>query len=174
VLDQISRIFNENFSHTSIKDFVGRYIDALHGMRMEFRTAVKALLEKFFEQVGAGQNETNGMLLESGQAVFQQPEFSNFERARELLTAFEYKEGIAKVVSQLRDFGSAPAVTIGTETRTRILKDLSVVVTTYTSGGLERGTIGIIGPRRMNYPKVIASVDYISKLLTRTLMKVPV
>jgi heat-inducible transcriptional repressor len=46
-----------------------------------------------------------------------------------------------------------------------------MVVTTYTSGDLERGTIGIIGPRRMNYPKVIASVDYMSKLLTRTLKK---
>jgi heat-inducible transcriptional repressor len=176
-LEQVSRIFNENFSHSSIRVFVESYIDVLKDLRLEYRAAIKNMLERFFDAVGGGEGETEGgsdrreVMLEGATSVFKQPEFANFERARELLTAIEYKEGIARVVGQLKGVQSSPAVRIGFETRNRILKDLSMVVTSYTSSGLEHGTIGIIGPRRMNYPKVIASVDYISKLLTRTLTK---
>ena len=169
-LEQVSRIFNENFSHASIKDFVGGYLEVLSGLQVEYRLAVKVLLERFFETVGAVEpSDERDVVLEGATAVMRQPEFASMERARELLSACEGKDGIIKIVTQLRGADSAPEVRIGVETRQRSMRDLSMVVATYTSGGLERGTIGIIGPRRMNYPRVIASVDYISKVLTKSL-----
>ncbi|MBI4863124.1 MAG: heat-inducible transcription repressor HrcA [Candidatus Riflebacteria bacterium] len=170
-LDQVSRIFNENFSHSSIKDFVGSYLDVLKEIRLEYRNAVKSILEKFFENAWAGAAAAQSVFLEGATAVFKQPEFATLDRVREILTEFEYKEGILRVVSQVAGVQEVPTVRIGTETRHKVLKDLSVVVTSYTSPGLEHGAIGIIGPRRMDYPKVIAAVDYISKALTRVLMR---
>lgn len=170
-LDQVSRIFNENFSHASIKDFVGGYVEVLSHLQVEYRQAVRQLLERFFATVGAMEEEERDVVVEGATSVFKQPEFASFERARELLTAFQGREGILKVVTQMKSVDAAPAVAIGVETRDRKLRDLAMVVTSYTSAGMERGTIGIIGPRRMNYPRVIASVDYISKVLTRTLTK---
>ena len=170
-LEQVSRIFNENFSHTSIKDFVGGYLEVLTHLQFELRSAVKSLLDKFFDTLGAAKSNERDAVIEGATTVIRQPEFASLERARELLTAFEGKDGIIKVVTEIKGADDAPEVRIGVETRHRVMRDLAMVVTSYSSGGLERGTIGIIGPRRMNYPRVIASVDYISKVLTRTLMK---
>lgn len=171
-LEKVSRIFNEQFSHASIKDFVGGYLDVLTDLQLEYRNAIKSLLDKFFDTLGQGPSLEREAVIEGATAVIRQPEFASVERARELLTAFEGKDGIIKVVTQIRGVDdNTPEVRIGVETRQHVMRDLAMVVTSYTSGGLERGTIGIVGPRRMNYPRVIASVDYISKVLTRTLMK---
>ena len=170
-LAQVSRIFNENFSHSSIKDFVGGYLDVLRDLQFEYRSAVKSLLDKFFETVGGAASDERDVVMEGATTVIRQPEFASLDRARELLSAFEGREGIIKVVSSVKSGDDTPEVRIGVESRHRVMRDLAMVVCSYTSGGLERGTIGIIGPRRMNYPRVIASVDYISKVLTRTLMK---
>ena len=170
-LEKVSRIFNENFSNASIKDFLGGYLEVLTDLQLEYRNAVKSLLDKFFETLGSAGTDEREAVIEGATAVIRQPEFANLERARELLTSFEGKDGIIQVVTQINRSDDTPEVRIGVETRHRVMRDLAMVVTSYTSGGLERGTIGIIGPRRMNYPRVIASVDYISKVLSRTLTK---
>jgi heat-inducible transcriptional repressor len=56
-------------------------------------------------------------------------------------------------------------VTIGEETKIENLKDFSVVTTTYTVGDLS-GSIGVLGPKRMEYSKLIPLVDYVAKTIT--------
>ena len=57
------------------------------------------------------------------------------------------------------------SISIGAENAEKKLKDYSVVCTTYNFGDI-KGNLGIIGPKRMNYAKMVSLLDYTSKLIT--------
>jgi len=65
--------------------------------------------------------------------------------------------------------GEGVQVVIGRENPVSSLSDLSVVATTYRAGDRVLGTVGIVGPTRMEYARAIALVDYLAHVLTRFL-----
>jgi heat-inducible transcriptional repressor len=74
------------------------------------------------------------------------------------------------VVTLLRDvLDRGLSVAIGTETGIEPLADCSVVVSPYLVNGEPAGTIGVLGPTRMNYPQAIATVAVVSRRLGETL-----
>ena len=98
--------------------------------------------------------------------IASQPEFATNERLRELIALTEQKELLAKVLGTRADKG-VPFVTIGSEHGPE-LAGFTLVTSGYRFGSL-RGILGVIGPTRMPYEKVIAIVDYTSSLVTRML-----
>lgn len=105
--------------------------------------------------------------LHLGQAslLADQPEFETGERLRALLELTERRELLAAMLGTRADAGG-PQITIGAEHDDPELADLTVVTANYAAGNL-RGVVGVIGPTRMPYEKVIAIVDYTSSVLTR-------
>lgn len=103
------------------------------------------------------------MYLEGANKVFDFPEFKKVETARNFLNILDTKEEMMEL------FNSGLAedinVYIGDETDREELKDLSIITFKHTVLGKDMGTIGIIGPKRMNYSKVISIMKYISKKL---------
>lgn len=89
--------------------------------------------------------------------IFKYPELSEGGRARELISAFEEKQQLAELVSETLadDEKHGIQVYIGNETPVNNMKDCSVVTATYQLGEGMQGTIGIIGPKRMDYEKVV-------------------
>jgi heat-inducible transcriptional repressor len=94
----------------------------------------------------------------------EQPEFSGAERMRRLIELTERPQALAEA---LRRRGDAPGVsiTIGTEHSDPRLDEFTVVTSEYKAGSLT-GVIGVIGPTRMPYEKVISLVTHTSRLLT--------
>lgn len=94
--------------------------------------------------------------------IFKYPELSDGEKASQLLSTFEQKdmlqELIAGVNSREEDAGTGIQVYIGDETQVQAMKDCSVVTANYVLGEGLRGTIGIIGPKRMDYDKVVGTL----------------
>lgn len=92
--------------------------------------------------------------------IFKYPELSDSERAKDILTAFEEKQQLAELVhSTLEDeTETGIRVYIGEETPIQNMKDCSVVTATYELDEGVQGTIGIIGPKRMDYEKVVANL----------------
>lgn len=94
--------------------------------------------------------------------IFKYPELSDGEKASRLLSTFEQKdmlqELIASVNSREEDAGTGIQVYIGDETPVQAMKDCSVVTANYVLGEGLRGTIGIIGPKRMDYDKVVGTL----------------
>ena len=92
--------------------------------------------------------------------IFKYPELSDSSRASELISAFEEKKELANLVTesmaQTSDIGIQ--VYIGNEAPIQNMKDCSVVTATYELGSGIKGTIGIIGPKRMDYEKVVDSL----------------
>ena len=85
------------------------------------------------------------------------PELSDSEKASNLLTTFEEKDQLASLVSEsLSDAeDNGIQVYIGNESPIQTMKDCSVVTATYELGEGVKGTIGIVGPKRMDYENVV-------------------
>lgn len=89
--------------------------------------------------------------------ILKYPELADKERASELITAFEEKQALNQIVQETLadESGTGIQVYIGEETPSQTMKDCSVVTATYELGEGMRGTVGIIGPKRMDYDKVV-------------------
>ena len=99
--------------------------------------------------------------------IFKYPELSDSSKASELISTFEEKKELASMVSesmtQTSDTGIQ--VYIGNEAPIQNMKDCSVVTATYELGSGIKGTIGIIGPKRMDYEKVVDSLKVLKNQL---------
>ncbi len=89
--------------------------------------------------------------------ILKYPELSDSEKASNLLTTFEEKDQLASLVSEsLSDAeNDGIQVYIGNESPIQTMKDCSVVTATYELGEGVKGTIGIVGPKRMDYENVV-------------------
>lgn len=92
--------------------------------------------------------------------IFRYPELADQSKASELINTFEEKQQLHElVVDTLADEkNTGIQVYIGNETPVQSMKDCSVVTATYELGDGMRGTIGIIGPKRMDYDKVVGTL----------------
>ena len=88
--------------------------------------------------------------------IFRYPELSDKQSAQEIISAFEEKQQLSELVTQtLSSDSKGIQVYIGNETPVQNMKDCSVVTATYELGEGMQGTIGIIGPKRMDYERVM-------------------
>ena len=93
--------------------------------------------------------------------ILKYPELTdNREKASELINVFEEKQTLTELVSEnlADENGTGIQVYIGNEMPVQSMKDCSVVTATYELGEGMRGTIGIIGPKRMDYDKVVGTL----------------
>ena len=90
---------------------------------------------------------------------FRYPELSDSEKASELISTFEEKKQLVALVNETSEGQETGIqVYIGNETPVQTMKDCSVVTATYDLGDGMQGTIGIVGPKRMDYDKVISTL----------------
>lgn len=115
------------------------------------------------EQIFDPSTETSDVVLGSAQVLAEQPEFHSNEQMRALLELTEHKDVLRQALSARRAPGMS--VTIGAENLDPKLNQFTIVTSTYHSGGLS-GVIGVMGPTRMSYQKVITLVEYTSRLMS--------
>lgn len=93
--------------------------------------------------------------------IFKYPELSDSEKAKDLINAFEEKQQLADFIEEASSEAEGEAdetgiqVYIGNDSSIKTMKDCSVVTATYELGEGVKGTIGIIGPKRMDYENVL-------------------
>lgn len=98
--------------------------------------------------------------------IFKYPELSDSTKASALISAFEDKQQLASLMEDMKDGeDTGIQVYIGNETPGQTMKDCSVVTTTYELGEGMRGTIGIVGPKRMDYEKVVDNLKTLTNQL---------
>ncbi len=114
---------------------------------------------KVIDAVGEAIGGEEGMEIYTSGAtnIFKYPELTEGGKAKELISAFEEKQQLAELVTETLsdEENHGIQVYIGNETPIMNMKDCSVVTATYQLGEGMQGTIGIIGPKRMDYEKVV-------------------
>lgn len=118
----------------------------------------------FDEKIALGEEH---VLLGQASVLAEQPEFAAADRMRRLIELTERPQALADALRK-RGETSGISITIGTEHDDERLRDFTVVTAEYRAGSLA-GVIGVIGPTRMPYEKVISLVNHTSQLLSELL-----
>ncbi|MDR3306852.1 MAG: heat-inducible transcriptional repressor HrcA [Endomicrobium sp.] len=136
---------------SEIKEFKQREEDILK--------AVEKISDVFY-------NIQDDIYIDGAFNVVSLPDFNDFERVKSLIKFNENKDKFMEVIS--KDFtGSGINVKIGSENAIAELKDLSVITTVYRNGSRAVGVLGIIGPKRMEYKKMMYLVSRASEMLNK-------
>jgi heat-inducible transcriptional repressor len=113
--------------------------------------------------------EGSGAIFVDGTSnLLDSPEFADVGRMKSLFKALDEKKRLVDLLGNVLD-GEGVQVTIGRENNLADLKDCTLVASSYLSGDRAVGTVGIVGPTRMEYVQVIALVDHLARVLTRFL-----
>ncbi|MDL2206782.1 heat-inducible transcriptional repressor HrcA [Eubacteriales bacterium OttesenSCG-928-N13] len=149
----------------------------LHGLtlmqiRQQFAKIFKDLKEnrKLFASVldalenRLAEDEPHDVVVGGSVNLLHYPEYSDVEKARNFLSVLESKE---KLYPLLKKAGSMEfTIRIGPENDLPELSECSLITATYHMGEHNTGTMGIIGPTRMNYTRVISVLDFMGKALS--------
>ncbi len=115
-----------------------------------------------------GEDEDLQIYTSGATNIFKYPELSDSEKASEFIQAFEEKQALADMITdklQKQEENTGIQVYIGEESPIKTMKDCSVVTAAYELGEGITGTIGIIGPKRMDYEKVLDNLKNLKKQL---------
>lgn len=104
-----------------------------------------------------------------GQAnILEQPEFADAAKMREIFRTFEQKSVLLDLLDRSMQ-AEGVHIFIGSESHLLKMESMSLITSTYMTGKDTVGVLGVIGPTRMGYGRVIPIVDYTAKLISRLL-----
>lgn len=164
-LNRISAYLNSEFyDHT---------LDEIHSRLLKEMAREKVLCDKLISRALRICKEalsfTYGNIFISGLAeVLELPDFSEVEKIREISRAIEDKHLIVKLLDRFLELDGVQVI-IGSENSIAEMRRFSIVASTYKEGSRSVGSVGIIGPTRMDYSKAIAMVDTAARFITRIL-----
>ena len=158
----------KNLNYIFVNKLVGKSIDEINGSFEEYLgTELKAgikVIRKIIDEINKVLKTTsNEVYLEGTNKSFDLPEFKKAEIAKDFMNALDAKDLVADVLNT--GIAEDINVYIGDELSDEKLKNFSVITFNHILGDKDIGTIGIIGPKRMDYAKVISVMKYISKKL---------
>jgi len=165
-LTRAANYFNQHFAGHSFEDVQPRLARELAELQSDISRLMTAVVEAGNEAFSSAGKE---YVLTGERNLLQTPELStNMTRLRELFGLFEQKTELM----QLMDVGHAAngvQIFIGAESRVTPLDECSVIAAPYEVNGEVVGTLGVIGPTRMAYERVIPIVDITARLLSNAL-----
>lgn len=138
---------------------------------------VNEVLDTIAEVVRAETDEDMEIYTSGANNIFRYPELADGKKASQLISMLEQKDGLEEVVKETKkrdDEGDDNIqVYIGDENSVDSMKDCSVVTASYDLGDGLEGTIGIIGPKRMDYEKVMGNLKVMKDSLSNAFNKKP-
>ncbi len=99
--------------------------------------------------------------------MLQYPEYHDVDKAKAFLSVLESRDKLREALSTGRDM--EVTIRIGPENTLKELQDCSILSVTYQAGDNSNGTIGLIGPTRMNYARAISVLKYMGMALSELL-----
>lgn len=156
VLLNLNLLLNTSLNGLTIGDINLEIITTLKQKAGVYNTLVSDILDAVAEAIRTDEDEME--IYTSGATnIFRYPELSDSQRASELISTLEEKDELLDLVRNMESEQSETGIQvyIGSESPVQTMKDCSVVTATYELGEGMKGTIGIIGPKRMDYENVM-------------------
>ncbi len=154
-------LLNSSLNGLTIEEINLGVISKLKGDAGNHSKVVDLVLNEVAEAIRAGEEDLQ--IYTSGATnIFKYPELTEGEKASQLIGTLEHKEVLREFVTEANEGAESESgiqVYIGDETPVQTMKDCSVVTANYDLGGGLRGTVGIIGPKRMDYEKVLKTLQ---------------
>jgi len=163
----VTRVLNERLAGLTLRQIRSSLGDRLRdvGPTREASDLLNVFIEEgdqLFDSALESSDDT--VLLGQASVLAEQPEFATIDNMRKLVALTETREKLGELLRR-RSGTAAVSITIGNEHNDPRLASFSVVTASYHAGPLS-GVIGVIGPTRMPYDKVISLVTHASELVT--------
>lgn len=179
------QLMQEDLEHTSRylnANFRGKSLLAIRAEILELMQEEKALYDKLlhhamllFDTSLADEESTAGDVYVDGASnMLAKPDFADVERMRELFRTFEEKSRLVKILNEClakdQMFPGGVKVVIGREHAAPSMRDCALITAPYRIGAGEiTGTLGVVGPMRIEYARLMAVVNYLARVVERTL-----
>ena len=113
--------------------------------------------------------ENADVYIEGQTNLFNNPEFADVERMRRILEAFEEKSRIIRLLDMTFKTTMGVSIVLGPESELQELQEISLISSPYRRGDTQLGVLGVIGPMRMDYSRIIPVVEFTACLLSQLL-----
>lgn len=169
---KLNLLLNTNLNGLPIADINLGMIARLKEQAGIHSSVVATVLDAVANTIQVDEDDTE--IYTSGATnIFKYPELADKTRASELISAFEEKKQLVELLKESMEDSESTGlqVYIGNETPLQTMKDCSVVTATYELGDGMKGTIGIVGPKRMDYENVVDSLKTLKEQLDNVFKK---
>ena len=165
VLNTLCGVLNNNISGRSSESITLPMIMKMQSEMGEYEALIPAVMKCVYEIIG--DVGVDNVHIDGVENMLEYPEYADTSKLRELLSLFEKKEDLVELV-QGSDTDSV-SVYIGGEEDTPVVSNSSIIVKPLKRNNNIVGAIGVVGPNRMEYPKVVKIVDYVADMINRLL-----
>ncbi|MGB0681006.1 MAG: heat-inducible transcriptional repressor HrcA [Polyangiales bacterium] len=147
-----------------IREHLAQAMDHERDHYQRLRRTVQALLDATLADGGKDPE----VIIEGQGRLFDLPEFADVDKIRAFLRTFEEKERLLALLDQTLRAGGVH-VLIGSETQLSEVQDISVICANYHSSDSASGSLGVIGPARMDYGKIVPLVGFTARVVGEVL-----
>jgi len=166
VLDKVGGLLNERLSGLTLKQIRESFTDRVRDVQDERTGLVRLFIESVDEVFTDAHDEK--VHIAGTQNIIEQPEFGDPKNFRSVIELIENQDMIVHLLEKHEGSDKDFVITIGSENDESRAQDYSVVTATYNIEGIT-GQVGLIGPKRMNYSKLVPLVDHVAKTIARML-----
>ncbi len=167
---ELNRFLNENLQGVGTHELAS----AIRSRLMAYVERQRKLAERALYVLDLlPANRPGQLFLEGTTQIFEQPEFRDVDKAREIFGMLEERDRVMEILRSGYEANDPrlSRVRIGVETLTHGMEEISVVSAPYRIGDRTVGMLGIVGPRRMPYAKLTGIVEYTADKLSRLLSR---
>lgn len=162
-LNTINRMLNDILKDLTIEDINLEIINNIKNRMVGFEDLFNQIIPALYESLK--KHKDSDVLLEGTTNIFNYPEYNDIEKAKNMLSLLYNKDCVIELLEPNGDI----SIKIGEENYFPEAKDCSIITAQYTLNGRALGTIGLIGPQRINYSKVVSIMAKVMKELNNTL-----
>jgi heat-inducible transcriptional repressor len=170
-LDQAARYIVANFKDRTlieIRNQILKMIQSERALYDRFMQQVITLSTQAFSDTGNGMDAE--VYLDGASNLIKTPEFSDINKMKLLFETIEQKNRLAALISRCIEGDTQEVkITIGAENALPGIEDCTLITSRYIVDEKTHGSLGILGPTRMEYARAISLVDYVARLFGRVL-----
>ena len=158
-LDSCVKYLNENFAGIELKNIPQILTKSLETIRGEIDTALKVLNNFIYPDV-------DDFYITGQRKLVDSQDFYDIEKVKNLVELFEKKQTLKEILTNCISNENIQ-IYIGNESGSELLADCSVISAPYKKDNKTVGVLGVIGPKRMNYQRIVEIVDFTAKIFSK-------
>jgi heat-inducible transcriptional repressor len=169
-LQMAEQLFNERLSGLKFSEIKKSFAERVADYRDKYKPIIRLFLDSV-DKIFSNPDKRNDAILAGATNVIKNPEFENPEHLQGIIELIENKDIIIHLMGQRKKNDGQISISIGSENEDEQFEDYSLITKEYNMGELT-GTVGIIGPKRMEYSKMVAAITYVAESLSKEIKKV--
>jgi len=163
-LDQLSRFINEKISGKPLKYIRDNFKDIISDYNQGDAPLIRLFIDSI-DKLFKNHYKSDRIHISGTQNLLNYPEFEDLDKVRSVIELIENEDIIIHLFDTYDTGEKSPQILIGKELNIKFLEDYALVISNYQYGSAS-GSIGLIGPKRMNYSKITSLVQYMTELLS--------